>query len=91
MQLAASSYWMVPHGSTGMSPFLMLNGQEALMPEEILHVTYASNDSYEVAVEKHIRNMLAIHQEAINKNQVSIQRSKKYFDRKFIIRHSYTI
>ena len=39
LQLAASSYWMVPHGSTGMSPFLMLYGQEALMPEEIPHAT----------------------------------------------------
>ena len=42
------------------------------MPEEIPHVTYASNDSYEVAVEKHIEKMLAIHQEAIRKNQVSV-------------------
>ena len=54
------------------------------MPEEILHVTYASNDSYEVAVEKHIGKILAIHQEAISKNQVSVKRSKEYFDRKFV-------
>ena len=57
-----------------MSLFLMLYGQEALMPEKILHVTYASNDSYEVAVEKHIGKMLAIHWEAIKKKQVSVQR-----------------
>ena len=54
------------------------------MPREIPHVTYASNDSYEAAVEKHIGKMLAIHQEATKKNQVSIQRSIKYFDRKFV-------
>ena len=84
IQLAASFYWMVPHGSTGMSPFLMLYGREALMPEEIPHVTYASNDSYEVAEEKHIEKILAIHQKAIKKNQVSVQRSKEYFNRKFV-------
>ena len=78
LQLAASSYWMVPHGSTGMSLFLMLYGREALMPEEIPHVTYASNISYEIAVEKHIEKMLAIHQEALKKNQMSVQRSKEY-------------
>lgn len=55
LQLAVSSYWTVPHGSTGMSPCLMLYGREALKPEEIPHVTYSSNDSYEVAVEKHIK------------------------------------
>ena len=52
---------MVPHEGTGMSPFLMLYGREALMPEEIPHVNYVSIDSYEVAVEKHIGKMLAIH------------------------------
>ena len=67
-----------------MSPFLMLYGKEALMPEEIPHVTYVSNDSYEVAVEKHINKMLAIYQEAIKKNRVSVQRSKENFDRKFV-------
>ena len=45
-----------------MSPFLMLYGREALVPEEILHVMYTSNDSYKVAVERHIGKMLAIHQ-----------------------------
>ena len=84
LQLAASAYWMVPHGSTGMSPFLMLYGREALMPEEIPHVNYASKNSYEIAVEKYIEKMLAIHQEALKKNQISVQRSKEYFDRKFV-------
>ena len=54
------------------------------MPEEIPHVTYASNISYEIAVEKHIEKMLAIHQEALKKNQMSVQRSKEYFDRNFV-------
>ena len=91
LQLAASSYWMVPHGSTGMTLFLILYGREALMPEEILHVTYASNYIYEVAVEKHIIKMLAIHQEAIKKNQVSIQRSKESLLESLLKRRSHTI
>ena len=54
------------------------------MPEEIPHVTYAPNISYIVALEKHIEKMLANHQEAIKKNQMSVQRSKEYLDRKFV-------
>ena len=41
---------------------------------------------FEVAVETYIRKVLAIHQEAIMKNQVSVQRSKEYFDRKYVKR-----
>ena len=43
------------------------------MPEEIPHVTYSMNDSYEVAVEKQIGKMLSIHQEAVKKNQEGVQ------------------
>ena len=71
-------------GALGCLCILMLYGRKALMPEEILHVTYASIVSYEVAVEKHIEKMLAIYQEATKKNQVSVKRSKEYFDIKFV-------
>ena len=47
-------------------------------------MTYASNISYIIAIEKHIEKMLAIHQEALKKYQMSVQRSKEYFDRKFV-------
>ena len=43
LQLAASSYRVAPHKSTGLSPFLMIYGQEAIMLEEIPHATYFSN------------------------------------------------
>ena len=76
LQLAASSYRMVPHESTGFSPFLMEYGQEAIMPEEIPHMTYLSNEDYETAVGKHIGRMLAINEKAREKNQESVQRSK---------------
>ena len=46
-------------------------------------MTYSSNDSYEVAVERHIGNMLAIWQEAIKKNQASVQRLKVCNDKKY--------
>ena len=48
------------------------------MTEKIPHVTYTSNDSYEVAVERHIGKMLAIHQEAVKKNRESVQRLMKF-------------
>ena len=84
LQLVASSYIMVPHESTGFSPFLMMYGREAIMPEEIPYMTYLSNEDYETAVGKHIGRMLAINEKAREKNQESVQRSKEYFDRKYV-------
>ena len=75
---------MVPHESTGFSPFLMMYGWEVIMPEEIPHMTYLSNEDYETAVGKHIRRMLAINEKAKEKNQESVRRSKEYFDRKYV-------
>ena len=54
LQLAASSYRMAPHESTGFSAFLMMYGWEAIMPEEISHMTYLLNKDYKTAVGKHI-------------------------------------
>ena len=41
---------MVPHKAMRMLPFLVLYGREALVPEEIPHLCYASSNSYDVAV-----------------------------------------
>ena len=68
LQLAASSYRMVSPESTGFSPFLMMYGWKAIMPEEIPHMTYLSNENYETAVGKHIGRVLAINEEAKEKN-----------------------
>ena len=84
LQLATSSYRMVPHESTGFSPFLMMYGWEAIMPEETPHMTYLSNEDYETVVDKHIGRMLAINEKAGEKNQECVQRSKEYFDRKYV-------
>ena len=46
LQIAASTYRMVPHEATGIFPFLMLYGREAIMPEEIDHTVYVSNSDY---------------------------------------------
>ena len=69
LQLAASSYRMVPHESTGFSPFLMKYGREAIMHEEIPHMTYLSNEDYKTAVGKHIGRMLAINKKAKEKTR----------------------
>ena len=84
LQIAASVYRMVPHEGMGMLPFLMLYGREALLPEEIEHTTYGSDSNYEKAVERHIGRMLEIQELASQKNSGAIQRSKEYFDRKYV-------
>ena len=50
LQTAASAYRMVPHEAMGMSPFLMLYGCEALLPEEIDHTRYGSDVDFKKAV-----------------------------------------
>ena len=84
LQLAASSYRIVPHESTGFSPFLMMYGWEAIMPEEIPHMTYLTNEDYKTAVGKHIKRMLAINDKAKEKKQESVRRSKEYFNREYV-------
>ena len=84
LQMAASAYRMVPHEATGMSPFLMLYGREALLPEEIEHTRYDSDVDYEKAVLGHIEKMLGIQERALEKNAASIERSREYFNRKYV-------
>ena len=50
LKLAASLYRIVPHESIGLSPFLMMYNREAIMPEEIPHVKFSSNENYKKAV-----------------------------------------
>ena len=75
---------MVPHESTGLSPFLMMYGWEAIIPEEVPHMTYLSNKDYKTAVGNHYGRMLAINKKAKEKNQESARKSKEYFDRKYV-------
>ena len=62
---------------------MILYGTEALMTEEIPHVTYSLNDSYEVAIERHFGKILAIHRGAVKK-KVFLQRSKDFFNKKHV-------
>ena len=75
---------MVPHEATRMSPFLMLYGREALLPEEIEHTTYGSDSDYEKAVAGHISKMISLQELAGSRNSRAVQRSKEYFDRKYM-------
>ena len=75
---------MVLHEAMGMSPFLMLYGREALLPEEIEHTRYGSNEDYEKAVAGHLEKMLGIQEQALEKNATSIEKSWNYFDCKYV-------
>ena len=69
-----------------MSPFLMLYGHEALLPEEMEHTRYGSNVDYEKAVSRHIEKMLGIQEQVLEKNAASIEKSWKQFDWKYVKR-----
>ena len=90
LQTAASAYRMVSHKATGISPFLMLYGCEALLPEEIEHTMYGSDTDYKNAVERHIGQMLQIQELASWRNSVAIQRSKEFFDRRYVKKTAHT-
>ena len=70
-------YRMVPHEAVGMLPFLILYGQEALLPEETEHNTYFSDPDFKKAVERIIGHILRIQELASQKNSVAIQKSKE--------------
>ena len=75
---------MVPHEATGMSPFLMLYGREALLLEEIEHTRYGSDVDYEKAVAGHIEKMLVIQERALEKNAALFEKSWKFFNCKYV-------
>ena len=84
LQIAVSAYWMVPHKPTGFSPFQLLYGRDPLMPEEILQTIFKSDEDYEIALSSHIQNMIELNQQAIKSNQQSQEKTKKWFNRKFV-------
>ena len=69
----------------------MMYSQEFILPDEIPHVTYLSNENYKTAVENYIGRVLAINKKAKEKNQGSARKSKKYFDRKYVKKASHKI
>ena len=54
------------------------------MPEEIDHTVYASKSNYEKAVAGHIAKFLNLQDMASKCNEEKIQKSRKYFDRKYV-------
>ena len=78
---------MVPHKSTGFSPFQLLYSFDPLMPKEILFTTYDSEENYKVTLSSHIQNILATNQQALINNQQFQDSMHKWFDRKFVCKH----
>ena len=75
---------MVSQNSSELSPFLMMYGQEAIMPEENPNLTYLSKENYKIEVENHIGRMIAISQNLREKPQESTRRSKERFGRNML-------
>ena len=65
LQVAVSSYKMVPHPSIGFSPFYLMYGCEPLIPDKISFTTYLSDEDYEVTLISHIQDMIELNQSAL--------------------------
>ena len=57
---------MVPHRSLGISPFLILHCREPIIPEEVNYIKFRKVEDYEAAVKNHIKNLIDIHELALN-------------------------
>ena len=69
--LAAMAYRLMPHGTTGFSPFRMLYGREATTSTEVGQTSYIPNVSYKHAVELHAQKMDALFRSARTKAQAA--------------------
>ena len=58
LQVATAAYNMVLHEATGFSPFQLLYGRDALMPDKLPFTEYKSNEDYKQALSSHIETMI---------------------------------
>ena len=52
------------------------------MPNEIQFTEYRSDEDYKIALSSHIQNMIELNKKAIESNQRSQEKAKKWFYRK---------
>ena len=82
LNIAGSAYWMVPHGPTGFSPFVLLHGCEAITPYIIPFTRYALEELYQDALSSHIKKMFEIQKGAFISNRHYQLKMKKTFEKK---------
>ena len=82
MNVAVSTYRMVPHRATGFSLFVLLYGCEAFTPYEILFTWYDSEEQYQDALSSHIEKMFELHKRAFFSNRKYQMKMKETFDRR---------
>ena len=58
--VAVSAYRIVPHRATGFSPFMMIYGQESILPQEIDQIHFILAGSYEEALVRHMNFIFEI-------------------------------
>ena len=69
LNLAVSAYCMVLNCATGFSPFVLLNGREAVTLYEVPFTRYTSEEQYQDALSSHIEKMFEIHKGAFFSNR----------------------
>ena len=80
LNIGALAYRMVPHRSNGISLFVMMYGREAIMPEEVNYVYFQKVEDYDMAVKRHIQNIMDIHELAMARHKVYVNQMKAQFN-----------
>ena len=84
--MAVAAMRMVPSHATGYSLFLMLYGQEGLVPDKISLFKFIKENYYELAVKNHIEKLVEIHNQAILNDIVYHEKMKLAFNKKKVRR-----
>ena len=80
--MAVAAIRMVPSRATGFLPFKLLYGREGLVPDEISHVEFSTEDDYNLAVENHIEQLVETHNQAMSNDRNYHEKMKLAFDKK---------
>ena len=80
--MAVAAIRMVPSRATGFLPFKLLYGREGLVPDEISHVEFSTEDDYNLAVENHIEQLVETHNQAMSNDRSYHEKMKLAFDKK---------
>ena len=88
--MKVASIRMVPSRATGFLPFKLLYGREGLVPDEISHVKFSTEEDYNLAVENYIEQLVGNHNQAMSSDRNYHEKIKLAFDKKKVGKHLVT-